>query len=124
MFTGRPEDVGANPVGEIRAVLFWRYLFPDWEFLTSTGKFIILIATGITEREWQLAKQTTTAHLLLLLCRSGIAQRTLVNRKCLLDNPRWQDEWRQIEKLAPEECDRQLEAGVGNWHLATPDSDA
>jgi hypothetical protein len=123
-FTGHPEQLGVVPFGRIRAVLFWRYLFPDWEFLTSTGKFMVLLATGITEREWQLAKETTTAHLLLLLCRSGIGQRTLVNRRCLLDSPRWQEEWDKISGRDPEDCDRELEAGVGQWHLAKRASDA
>jgi hypothetical protein len=123
-FTGHPEQLGVTPFGSIRAVFFWRYLFPDWDFVTSTGKFMILIATGITEREWQVAKETTTAHLLLLLCRSGVGQRTLVNRKCLFDSPRWQDEWDKIKARDPEDCHRELEAGVGQWHLAKPASDA
>jgi hypothetical protein len=121
VFTGHPEDVGASPIGEIRAVVFWRYLFPDWEFLTSTGKFMILIATGITEREWEAAKETISAHVMLLLCRSGVGQRTLVNRKCLLDNPKWEAEWREIKTLHPEECMREIDDGVGRWHLDMPE---
>jgi hypothetical protein len=120
LFTGYPEDVGVTPFGQIRAVLFWRYLFPDWEFLTSTGKFMALIATGITQREWQAAKETTTVQLLLLLCRAGIGQRTLVQRRCLFDTPRWQAEWEKIKDRDPEECDRELEGGVGRWHLMSP----
>jgi hypothetical protein len=120
-FTGNAEKLGVTPFGNIRAVLFWRYLFPDWEFLTSTGKFMVLVATGITEREWQAAKETTTVHLLLLLCRSGIGQRTLVNRRCLFDSRRWQDEWDKIKARDPAVCDRELEAGVGQWHLVKPD---
>jgi hypothetical protein len=123
-FTGDPEQLGVVPHGNIRAVLFWRYLFPDWKFFTSTGRFMVLVATGITEREWKAAQDTTTVHLLLLLCHSGIGQRTLVNRKCLLESPRWQDEWEKIRARDPEDCDRELEAGVGQWHLASPPGDA
>jgi len=111
-FTGRAEELGVTPFGNIRAVVFWRYLFPEWEFLTSTGKFMVLIATGITAREWQLAKETTTAHLMLLLHRSGIGQRTLIDRPCMLDDPRWQSEWENIKVREPEDCDRELEASV------------
>ena len=112
-FTGNPETLGITPFGSIRAVLFWRYLFPDWEFLTSTGKFMVLIATGITAREWQAAKDTTTLHLMLLLHRAGIGQRTLVDRQCLFDKPRWQDEWEKIKTRNGEDCDRELEESVG-----------
>ena len=93
---------------------------PLVQLATSTGKFLVLVATGITAREWELAKETTTAHVLLHLCRAGIAQRTTPDRACLLANPRWQEEWTEIEKLAPEECEAELETGIGRWHLAKP----
>jgi hypothetical protein len=109
-FTGHPEALGIAPIGEIRAVLFWRYLFPNWEFRTSTGKFMILIATGITKSEWDLAKETSPYHLLVLLVRAGISQRTIIDRKCLLDDPRWCAEWRKIKSLDQEDCGRELEA--------------
>jgi hypothetical protein len=106
-----------KPIGKIRAAVFWRFLFPDWKFIASTGKFIVLVATGITEAEWQIAKATTSAHLMLLLCRSGIAQRTIPDRECLLDNPRWQNEWEAIKPLSPQQCEAEIEAGIGRWHL-------
>lgn len=84
---------------------------------------MVVIATGITEREWHVAKETTTVHLLLLLCRSGIGQRTLVNRRCLLDSRHWRDERDRIKGRDLEECDRELEARVGQWHLAKPAPD-
>jgi Suppressor of fused protein (SUFU) len=112
--TGNPSTV--LPVGSIRAVLFWPFLFPDWEFLTITGKFMIMVATGITEREWEAAKRTTSGHLLLLLCRAGIAQRTLSERECLFADPRWSEEWAGIERMSPDECEREIESGIGRWH--------
>jgi len=117
-FTGRPEQLGITPFGNLRAVLFWRYLFPDWEFATSTGKFMVFVATGITQREWQAAKETSTANVLLLLCRAGIGQRTLITRPCVFDDPRWQEEWDHIKTRDPQDCDRELEAGIGQWKLA------
>ena len=120
IYTGDGPSIGLMPVGEIRAVLFWPYLFPDSTLVTSTGKFLIMVATGISAREWDLAKETTTAHVLLLLCRAGIAQRTIPERPCVLNNAAWQAEWAKIKKLTPQECDAELKAGIGRWHLAKP----
>jgi hypothetical protein len=117
--TGNIEGRGITAVGAIRAVLFWPFLFSDRQFFTSTGKFMVMVATGITEREWDLAKKTTTVHLLLLLCRAGIGQRTLPERACLLRKPRWQEEWAAIEKMSPQQCEAEIEAGIGRWHQAT-----
>ena len=103
---------GLDVVGQIRAVLFWPYLFPDGQFVTSTGKFMVFIATGITEDEWELAKQTTTVHLLLLLCRAGVGQKTMPSRSSLLREARWQAEWDAIAALSPQQCEGELEHGV------------
>jgi len=118
IYTGNPANSNIIPTGKIRAVLFWPFIFPDWQFVTSTGQFIVMVATGITEVEWELAKSTTTAHVVLLLCRSGIAQRTIPDRQCLLDDPRWQAEWEAITTLSPQECEAEIEAGIGRWHVA------
>ena len=118
VYTGKYS--GIRPFGAIRAVLFWPFLFPDWQLLTSTGKFMVMVATGITQREWELAKQTSTAHVLLLLCRAGITQRTLPERECLLASARWQQEWENIQAMSPEQCEKEIEAGIGRWHLARP----
>ena len=103
---------GYDLAGDIRAVLFWPYLFPDGQLITDTGKFMVFIATGITGDEWEAAKQTTTAHLLLLLCRAGIKQRTVPTRKSLLSTTRWRNEWDVIAKLSPQECESEFEKGI------------
>jgi hypothetical protein len=113
VFTGRPSDLGIEPVGDIRAVLFWPYLLPDTEFVTSTGNATIYIATGITEDEWQLAKSTTTAHVLLLLCRAGIHQRTDPMRSSLLSVPRWKAEWQKIAELDGEQAYAEVDKACG-----------
>jgi len=116
VYTGqRTADIRA--VGAIQAVLFWPFLFPQSTFLTGTGKFLVMVATGITRNEWELAKTTTTAHVLLLLCRAGIAQRTLPDRECLMASPRWRDEWTRIKALAPEACEREFESRIDHWHV-------
>ena len=104
---------GIELEGEIRAVLFWPYLFPDGQLVTSTGKFMVFIATAITADEWELAKQSTTAHLLLLLCRAGIRQRTIPGRSSLLREERWRKEWDVVKRLAPQECEAEVEKGIG-----------
>jgi hypothetical protein len=109
-FTGLGQDLGITPVGDIRAVLFWPYLLPDSGFVTSTGKAMIFIATGITGDEWELAKSTTTAHVLLLLCRAGVGQRTDPGRQSVLTDPRWRAEWEQIARLEGEEAHAEVEA--------------
>lgn len=111
-FTGPGWDGGFRPVGEIRAVLFWPFLHPDSVLQTSTGKFLILVATGITAAEWDFAKRTTTAHLLLLLIRAGIGQRTRPDRSCLLSDLRWQQVAREIEGMAPQDCDAEIDATI------------
>ena len=120
IYTGNVAGTSIVPVGEIRALLFWPYLFPDATLFTSTGKFMIMVATGITAREWQLAKETTSVHMLLLLCRAGVAQRTILNRQCLLSEPRWQQEWSLVQEMSPHDCEAEVEAGIGRWHLAAP----
>lgn len=114
VFTGLPSELGINPVGEIRAMLFWPYVLPDSNFVTSTGKAMIFIATGITEEEWALAKSTTTAHVLLLLCRAGICQRTDPFRQSLLSEPRWKEEWQKISEMNGEQAHEELETSWGS----------
>ena len=95
-------------VGNMRAVVIWPYLFPDVNFVTSTGKGMIFIATGITEDEWALAKATTTAQVLLLLFRAGVGQRTDPHRASVLDDPRLNEEWKVIESMGGEAADNAL----------------
>jgi hypothetical protein len=109
VFTGHPDKAGVREVGDIRAMVFWKYLSPRGTFVTSTGNALILIGTGITADEWQLCQATTTAHVLLLLCRAGIGQKTDPTRKSLLADPRWAEEWRRIESLTPEQAAGELE---------------
>lgn len=110
VFTGLPGELRIEPAGEIRAMLFWPYLFPDANFVTSTGKAMIYIATGITEDEWQLAKATTTAHVLLLLFRAGVGQRTDPERRSVMTDRRWRDEWQRIVTLGGEQAHTELDA--------------
>ena len=115
-FTGQADELGIAAFGSVRAVLFWPYLLPDATFVTSTGKAMIMIATGITGDEWEFARATTTAQLLLLLCQAGIGQRTDLTRSSVLVEPRWLAERQRIEALGGEAADAELEAGIGRWN--------
>ena len=105
---GGMKEIKPEPVGKLRALLFWPYLFPDFEFCTDTGKFLVMIATGITQKEWNAAKATTTEHLLLLLCRAGIHQRTIPDRECVFADSRWTQEWEKISTRDPKDVYAEL----------------
>ena len=80
-----------------------------------------LIATGITQAEWEFAKETTTAHLMLLRCLAGTGQRTIPERSCLFKEGAWRSEIERLRKLKPEGCGAQLDEGIGKWHVKNTD---
>ncbi len=63
---------GEKVAGSAAALLIWPTLDPWMPFETSTGVFQVLVATPITQEEWDLAKSTSSTHLLALLyAKSG-----------------------------------------------------
>ena len=79
---------GVPLVGEMRALLFWPYLAaPRSTFTTATGSFTLLIGTAITAGEWEFARRLSSEHLLLLLHRAGVGQRSDLHRRCLTTDP-------------------------------------
>ena len=70
-----------TPVGKIRAVLFWPYLFSDWEFVTSTGKFMVMMGTGILKQ----SVSSPNAQRRLMYCCSSVV-RALGNGQFLIVN--------------------------------------
>ena len=97
------------PRGELRGLLVWPYL-PTPFFLTSTGRADVLIATGITQPEWDLAKATSSPHLLLWFTLMGIGQKTDPKRSCLTRDPSAQATWSRVERMSVEEVLKQLES--------------
>jgi len=97
-----------TPVGEARALLFWPYMQHPGSFTTSVGTFGIMIATTITGTEWEMAKQTSSVHLLLLLFRAGIGQMSDPDRRPVTEDAKWLDEWHRIRSLATVEAERLL----------------
>jgi hypothetical protein len=97
-----------EPIGDVRAMLFWRYLQSSQRFVTSTGHFGILIGTAITGEEWEMAKVSSSTHLLLLMLRAGIGQVSDLSRSTVTTNPRWAEEWEVIRQYTQQEAEHAL----------------
>ena len=111
-----PPASEAKPLGEMRALLFWPYMAHPGVFSTSTGRFSLLIGTTITQPEWELAKATSTSHLLMLLFEAGVEQRSDLRRESLTKDRKWQSRWEEISRMPMEAIDQlllQLGAGQG-----------
>ena len=89
----------------MRAMLFWPYMRYPGGFDTSTGYFSILLGTSITEEEWDMAKSTSSSHLLLLLFEAGIGQVCDINRRSLIEQTQWRKRWREIQSLSGDQAD-------------------
>jgi hypothetical protein len=95
--------VDIEPIGELRGLLVWPYRQRP-HFLTSTGKADLLIATGITEGEWSLAKEMSSQHLILLLARCGVGQTTDLARRCVCQSVEAMAAWSDIKTLTADEA--------------------
>ena len=93
---------------KMKAVVFWPHMSYPGGFSTSTGYFTALIGTTITQEEWDMAKATSSAHLLLLLFKAGIGQISDLQRSTVTDHDAWRKEWDTIGRFSPEEADRLL----------------
>ncbi len=89
-----------TPAGEIVSLLLWPALDRDGPFVTETGRFDLLVATGITQDEWELAKGTSSLHLLRLLLEVGDGQATDPLRKSALASEEGKAAWGRIAALS------------------------
>ena len=96
------------PLGQMRAVLVWPYLLYPGRFSTSTGYFGILVATAITQEEWDLAKSTSSTHLLLLLLTEGIGQISDLERQTVTARKTFRRNWQGIRDLSQEQAEALL----------------
>jgi hypothetical protein len=97
---GSGEDDDDDPcVDSTRALVFWPYLSRHAAFTTSSGSWEMRIATTVTGAEWELAKITSSCHLLLLLDWAGIGQRTVPGRSCVTEQPGWERVWSILKTL-------------------------
>jgi Suppressor of fused protein (SUFU) len=106
-FVGSPNDTSPQPLDETRAILFWPYLAAP-SVTTRTGSFQLLMGTTITQAEYELAKQTSSAHLQLLLCIAGIGQTTKLGRPSVTADERWSHEWQRIGSISVENAVQEL----------------
>jgi hypothetical protein len=104
---GASDDANAASDGT-RSLMFWRYLCAFGTITTSTGSFELRVATTITGEELQLAKATSSCHLLLLLEWAGVGQRSVPGRACATQRPGWELAWADIAKLPFDETKRRL----------------
>lgn len=100
-----PAEQVACAFGKVRAFLFWPYLKYAGGFRTSTGYFSILLGTAITEHEWEMAKSTSSSHLLLLFMEAGIGQISDLKRNSVTDVAEWRQRWEVIRHLSQQQID-------------------
>lgn len=94
--------------GQIVSLVLWPAFDRDGPFVTDTGRFDLLVGTGVTMDEWELAKTTSSIHLLWLLQKAGIGQATDPLRKSVLEDERWKKEWESIKDLSRDQILDQL----------------
>jgi hypothetical protein len=99
------------PMSEIRAIILWPYKAAPKSLQTATGTFGILAATLITGDEWEAAKQTSSAHVLLLLERAGISQLAEPNRRSVTSDRRWRSDWEEIRSMSDRQVQEMLLRG-------------
>jgi len=103
-----PQTKDTNPFGGMRAIIFWPYMSYPAGFTTSTGYFSILVGTTITESEWELAKATSSSHLLLILFEAGIGQASYLSRASITDCDIWRKRSEEIRDLPSNVVDEML----------------
>lgn len=109
-----PRKETRPPVSEMRALVFWPHMGYPSGFDTSTGFFNILVATTISDKEWQLAKATSSTHLMLILFLAGIGQHSDLARPSVAVESTLRKEWERISSLSENAVEQEL------LHFAAP----
>lgn len=117
-FVGPAEELGVVPVDATAGIVFLPLQSGPASIVTSTGWFGLLIGTTVTADELAFARQTSTAHLILLLMHAGVGQRSLFGRPSVLTDPRWSAEASRIGRLDPSDVDQALGATSARAHAA------
>ncbi len=95
-------------VGAIRGLHLWTDL-ARLRFKTLSGEFGLLTAVAVTEDEDDLVKETTPAHLMLLLRRMGLTQVCDPNRRSALHLPGALHEWDRIKGMSHDDAFEELQ---------------
>jgi hypothetical protein len=101
---------GAPLVGPMRGLIFWPHLRGPNCFTTETGSFQLLVATTITEPEWAFAREHSSEHLMLLLSRCGVGQRSDLHRAELVSGHRWGEDVRLVASMSRQRATEELRA--------------
>ena len=107
-FVGPAEEFGVTPLDRTAGMAFLPLTTGPASIVTSTGWFGLMIATSATADELAFARRTTTGHLILLLTRAGVGQRTVFGRPSVFDDPQWSDAAVEIEAMSHEAVDQAL----------------
>ena len=101
-----------NVVGAIRGLHLWTDS-AGLRFRASSGDFELLTTVAVTGDEDALAKESTPAHLMLLLQRMGISQVCDPYRKSVLNLPAASKEWKRIRRMSHDAAFEALQGAPG-----------
>ncbi len=88
-FVGPAETFGVTPLDATAGIVLHPLVTGPASIVTSTGWLGLMIGTSVTADELAFARRTTTDHLVLLLTRAGVGQRSVFGRASVLADPRW-----------------------------------
>ena len=89
--------IAATSLSFSSAALIFSEYFSAPTFLTSNGSFELIVGTSITEKELDLVRASSVAHLLLLLRNFGVGQLSDPLRSCVSQDPSFDEVRQQIQ---------------------------
>jgi hypothetical protein len=98
-------------VGSIRGLYLWTDA-SRLRFKVAGGEFGLLVVVGVTEDEDRLARETSPAHLMLLLRRMGVDQVCDPHRPSVLLHPTASEEWASIKGMSHDDAFNELQAAT------------
>jgi hypothetical protein len=90
-------------VGSIRGLYLWTD-DSGFRFGLTGGEFALLAVVAVTEDEDRLARETTPAHVMLLLHRMGVDQVCDPHRHSVLSLPSASEEWATIKGMSHDDA--------------------
>lgn len=94
---GLASGLGLTWKPDSSAALIFSEYFSAPTFLTSNGSFALIVGTSITEKELDLVRASSLAHLLLRLRNFGVGQLSDSLRSCVSQDPSFDEVRQQIQ---------------------------
>ena len=114
LWAGISNDVAnLNVVGSLRGLYLWTDA-TRLRFGVPSGEFGLLTVVGVTGDEDNLARDTTPAHLMLLLRRMGVDQVCNPHRRSVLTMPGAVQEWKSIKTLSHDDAFEELQGMISS----------